>query len=295
MNAVTQHEAGPLMLVEPDEPERRQIAERQPQGPAVPESSPAGMMLALMSKGASLADVSQMMDLQERWEKREAEKAYNAAFAAFTSEKVTVMKRKRVEFTTRDGDTTSYKHAELADVTDAVDGPLGKHGFGYSWKTRQEKDGITVTCTLKHALGHSEQVSLTAPPDNSGKKNAIQQISSTITYLERTTLKLVTGVSEKGEDNDGADAGGGRGEWLENWLKRISQAPNVGELRRLVAEAIAEAKTENDQDAEDRFLVAQANKMALVKPANHKPAATRSEPRHTAAEIDNLSEDDIPH
>jgi hypothetical protein len=291
MNAVTQHEAGPLMLVEPDEPQVR--AELSAPSLTVPERSPAGMMLTLLSKGASLADVSQMMDLQERWEKREAEKAYNAAFAAFTGEKVTVMKRKRVEFTTRDGDTTSYKHAELADVTDAVDGPLGKHGFGYSWKTRQDKEGITVTCTLKHALGHSEQVSLTAPPDTSGKKNAIQQISSTITYLERTTLKLVTGVSEKGEDNDGADAGGGRSEWLANWLDRIAKARDVGDLRSLVDTAIAEAKSENDQDAEDRFLVAKAEKMAKAKVPARTTQQTR--PATTAPTDIDMPASDVPY
>jgi hypothetical protein len=85
---------------------------------------------------------------------------------------------------------------------------LSKHGFSYSWATRQERDGrsivwIEVTCTLKHRLGHSESVTLGGPPDISGNKNPIQQVVSTVTYLERHTLKAITGVSEKGEDDDG--------------------------------------------------------------------------------------------
>lgn len=193
-----------LELIEP-ETTSHALATKPEHAIALPQNSPASMMLAAMAQGASLEQVEKMMDLQDRWERREAEKAYSAAFAAFTSEKVTVTKRKQVSFTTRDGDTTSYKHAELADLTDAVDPALGRHGFSYSWKTRQDKEGITVTCVLKHALGHCEEVHLTAPPDASGKKNAIQQIASTVTYLERHTLKLITGVAEKGDDNDGGE------------------------------------------------------------------------------------------
>jgi hypothetical protein len=44
------------------------------------------------------------------------------------------------------------------------------------------------------------------PPDSSGAKNAIQGRASTVSYLERYTLKAILGVSEQ-EDDD--DAGGG--------------------------------------------------------------------------------------
>lgn len=202
MNAVTKDEAQVLEL-EPQQAARVPVAQ---QTGALAVNSPAAMMLQALSQGASLEQVEKMMDLQERWERNEAEKAFNQALADFKGEAVELLKRKQVSFTTRDGDTTSYKHAELSDVVDAVGPALSKHGFSYRWDVKQEKGEITVTCILKHAKGHSESVTMSAPPDASGKKNAIQQIASATSYLQRYTLKAITGVAEKGQDDDAATA-----------------------------------------------------------------------------------------
>lgn len=181
--------------------------ERRPEpeanSPAVTDNSPAGMMLAAMRQGASLETVEKMMALQERWEANEARKAYNEAMACFKAEAIEIIKRKEVDFTNRTGNRTHYKHAELSDVVTAVGPALSRHGFSWSWSLKQDKAWIEVTCTLKHRLGHSESVSLGAPPDDSGGKNTIQSIVSAKTYLERHTLKAICGVAEKGADNDG--------------------------------------------------------------------------------------------
>ena len=46
-----------------------------------------------------------------------------------------------------------------------------------------------MTCVVSHRLGHSEENTLTAGRDESGNKNNIQAVGSTITYLQRYTLK----------------------------------------------------------------------------------------------------------
>ena len=112
------------------------------------------------------------------------------------------MKRKLVDFPSKGG-RTSYKHAELDDVVQAVGPELSAHGFAWSWKTHQVGRDITVVCKLRHRLGHADTVELTAQPDETGGKNAIQAIISTTTYLQRHTLKQITGVAEAGEDDDG--------------------------------------------------------------------------------------------
>ena len=171
----------------------------QQQG-ALAANSPAAMMMAAMSQGASLEQVEKMMDLQDRWERKEAEKAYNAAFAAFKAEAVRIIKGREVT----DGPLRGRSYAELHDVVDAVTPALSRHGLSASWKlTRDEKDWIEVTCTLKHTSGHSESVSMGGPPDTGGAKNALQARASTKSYLERYTLKAVCGVAEGGDDNDG--------------------------------------------------------------------------------------------
>ncbi len=200
----------------------------------VPANSPMGMMMAAMKQGATLDQVEQMMNLQQRWEEREAEKAFNDALAAFKSEAVEIIKRKAVDFTGKNG-RTHYKHAELSDVVEAVGPALSKHGFSWSWKTHQEKDLIRVTCILKHRQGHTDSVSLEANADQSGSKNNIQAIASTVTYLQRHTLKAITGVSEKGDDDDGQGSANSKisADLRDEWISEVAKAETLERLETI--------------------------------------------------------------
>ena len=51
-------------------------------------------------------------------------------------------------------------------------------------------------------MGHFETTSLTAAGDQSGGKNAIQALGSTISYLERYTILALTGLSTHEMDDD---------------------------------------------------------------------------------------------
>ncbi|WP_284335401.1 ERF family protein [Comamonas sp. NoAH] len=196
MNAKTTYESAALELA----PAAEQNHLPQMQSQSLPINSPAGMMMAAMAQGASLEQIEKMMDLQDRWEQKEAEKAYNAAFAAFKAEAVHIMKGRTVT----DGPLKGKSYAELHDVVDAVTPALSSHGLSASWKlTRDDKDWMEVTCTLKHVSGHSESVSMGGAPDTGGAKNALQARASTKTYLERYTLKAICGVAEGGDDTDG--------------------------------------------------------------------------------------------
>lgn len=171
----------------------------QPAGELAP-NSPIAMMLAARAQGVSMQEFREMMDLHVDWERHEAEKAYNVAFAAFKAEAVRIIKGREVT----DGPLRGRAYAELHDVVDAVTPALSKHGLSASWKlTRDEKDWLEVTCTLKHIRGHSETVSMGGPPDTGGAKNVLQARASTKSYLERYTLKAICGVAEGGDDLDG--------------------------------------------------------------------------------------------
>lgn len=167
------------------------------------DNSPMGVMLSALKQGATLEQVEKMMDLQSRWEKSEAKKAYDTAFAAFKAEAVTIIKGKAVT----DGPLKGKSYAELHDVVNAVTPALSKHGLSSWWRlTRDDKDWMEVTCYLRHVSGHEESVSMGGAPDTGGAKNAIQARASTKTYLERYTLKGITGLSEQNDDNDGNGA-----------------------------------------------------------------------------------------
>lgn len=180
------------------------LIEREPAAlPASQAVTPMSMIQMAVQQGADIEKLQKLMDLQERWEKNEARKAFNGAFAAFKTEAVRVIKNKAVTA----GPLSGKSYAELFSVVDAVTPALSGHGLTASWSiTKDEKDWIEVTCQLKHVLGHSESVSMGGPPDAGGAKSAIQARASTISYLQRYTLKAICGVAERDDDKNGEPA-----------------------------------------------------------------------------------------
>ena len=242
MNAVTTHETLQLVEAAPLDsrpPALQQVSELAP-------TSPAGMMMAMLDRGASLEQIEKMMDLQERHETRQAEKAFNDAMAAFKGDAIAIIKRKHVHFVTQKG-TTNYKHAELSDVIEAVGPALSRLGFSWRWDTEQSNGHMTVTCILRHKLGHSEKCSMSGPYDASGGKNALQAVISTKTYLERHTLKAICGVAEKGEDNDGRGADANEDD-APSWASKAAEATSVDELTKIVREGTQALQAAKDRD-----------------------------------------------
>jgi len=170
-------------------------------------TAPAAQTLLELAigKGADLATLEKLMDLQERHEKNEARKAYTVAMAAFKADPPKIFKDKKVSFTTAKG-KTEYDHATIGNVVGLLSAAMGKHGLSHGWTTTQANGAISVTCTVTHVMGHSESTTLTAAADESGGKNSIQAVASTVSYLERYTLLAITGQATNDMDNDGGGA-----------------------------------------------------------------------------------------
>lgn len=212
--------------------------DRLPVDVAAPDHSPAAMMLTAMGRGASLDDIARMMTMQREWEAHEAKKAYNVAFAEFKAEAVRIVKNKAVDA----GPLNGKRYAELHAVVDALTPALSRHGLSASWKlTKDDKDWLEVTCYLRHVKGHEESVSMGGPPDVGGAKNALQARASTKTYLERYTLKAICGVSEGGDDNDGAGGGAVAADWIAA-LDEATAEDAVMKIKRDGEKALIRAK-----------------------------------------------------
>jgi hypothetical protein len=167
---------------------------------------PSTMIELALTSGADLDKIEKLIELQERWERNEAKKAYHLAMSAFKANPPEILKAVHVSFKSKKtGQLTEYDHPDLADVAEKVSKAMSTHGLHASWSTAQHEGGqIEVTCTITHVLGHSESTSLKASADQSGGKNNIQALGSTISYLERYTLLAKTGLAAKGIDDDGA-------------------------------------------------------------------------------------------
>lgn len=166
-------------------------------------TTPSDLLRLAVEQGADMEKLEKLMALQERWEANQARKAYVEAMAEFKKNSPEIYKDKNVSFT-----GTTYNHATLGGICEVVIASLANHGLSHRWDIVQPPSGmIEVKCIITHMLGHNESTSLEAPPDNSGKKNGIQQIASTVTYLQRYTLLAACGLATKDmPDDDGRGA-----------------------------------------------------------------------------------------
>lgn len=190
-------------------------------------ATPAMLLQIAVERGADLAYVEKLMELQERFEANAARNAHNEAVAGFKSEAVTIMKGKLIT----DGPLKGKRHADLFDVVSAVTPALSKHGLSISWKiTKDDKDWLEVTCFLRHSAGHVESVSMGGAPDTGPGRNAIQARCSVKTYLERYTATAILGLAATDSDDDGAGGGRDGADPLEVWAGRAALAQSLEEL-----------------------------------------------------------------
>lgn len=181
------------------------------------------MVQEAVLRGAPIELVSKLMDLHERFEAGMARKAFYEAKAAFKADAPDI---------TKDMENKQYssKYTSIGNLVNSGNKALGKHGLDAQW-TIEQGEKIKVTCILSHQMGHQEKVSMCAPPDDSGKKNPIQQIKSTVTYLKLATYEAVTGLASKeaNADDDGNAAGGEPEKISEEQLQELlSLADEIG-------------------------------------------------------------------
>jgi len=165
--------------------------------------TPMSMIDRALASGAAPETLEKLLALQERWEANQGRKAFDEAMAAAKAEIPTIRKNRTVDFTSSKG-RTHYKHEDLAEIAATVNPILSKHGLSYRFRTSSGiGEPISVTCIVSHRLGYCEENTLVGPRDDSGNKNAIQQVGSTLTYLQRMTLKAALGLAAS-DDDDGA-------------------------------------------------------------------------------------------
>jgi len=173
----------------------------------LPAIHPGNLLEKAITSGASVEIMERLMDLQERFDKNMARKAYDAAMAGLRVDLPTIVKTKEVGFEGRGGGRTTYRYEDLATVTEQLSPVMAKHGLSFRWRTDSSTvDAVSVTCIVSHVEGHSEETTLAAKLDHSGAKNPIQALGSAVTYLQRYTIKAALGIAAA-DDDDGRSVG----------------------------------------------------------------------------------------
>ena len=211
-----------------------------------PATNPLQMLDRMLVNGAPPETLERMMGLYERWQAAQAKREFDIAMAAAKAELPVIIKSAEVDFTSSKG-RTNYKYETLSAIARAVDPVLAKYGLSYRFRPSSPPDGpISVTCILTHREGHAEETTLSAARDESGNKNSIQAVGSTVVYLQRYTLKAALGLAAAADDDArGASAESSppiSPEDAENIrdMLRAAKCPEASFLRWARAPSIAE-------------------------------------------------------
>lgn len=100
------------------------------------------------------------------------------------------------------------KYALWEDINEAFKPILTAHGFTLSFRTSgTTTETVEVTGILSHREGHEETTVITLPTDQTGSKNAVQALGSSVSYGKRYTAGALLNITSRGEDDDGKAAG----------------------------------------------------------------------------------------
>lgn len=211
----------------------------QPQVINLPVVTAMSMIERAIEKGADVAMIEKLMELQERNERNIGRRAFDQALAAAKAEFGPIAKSGKVN---HGAGKASFEHETLADIERAIGASLARYGLHYRFRTDQS-DRISVTCIIAHKDGHSEEISLAGAPDSSGAKNSIQAVGSTVTYLQRYTLKAALGLAAA-QDDDGKQSEqriGNENINVDQWneLTTLIEKAGIAESIVLAAEKIS--------------------------------------------------------
>jgi hypothetical protein len=181
------------------------------QQPQVPQAVTPDIMLSIaVAKGADLAYIKELMQLQKDWLAQKAEREFFQAFSDFQSLVPELRKtgHAKIQYNKKDGSKgeMSYKHDDIGALKAAIREPLSSSGLSQTWKEWEADGKIYVACVIQHSGGYKQiGEPLSANADSTGSKNDIQAKGSTLTYLRRYTLTGMLGLSSSDDDGHGSE------------------------------------------------------------------------------------------
>lgn len=169
--------------------------------------------------GADLSSVDtdkleKLMQLQERWEDKQADKALAAALAQFQSTAPSTFKGRKSD---------RGQFASLDDIMLAIRASLATNGLSISFDTQTPEAGkLTAVCHVLHKDGGTFSRSVTVPVDSAMRANDTQKMGSAISYAKRYALTAALNLIVSDHDDDANSAG-------ESWITP-DQSADIHEL-----------------------------------------------------------------
>lgn len=142
--------------------------------------------------------LDKMMQLQERWEDRQAARQFNDSLSRFQAECPKIIKDKK--------GAHDIKYAPLDTIMATIQPALSAHGLSVRFSTSWAAEGyLTAVCTVSHGSGHSEASEITIPVDDKMSANSSQRMGSANSYAKRYAMSNALNLAFVEHDNDAAD------------------------------------------------------------------------------------------
>jgi len=162
-------------------------------------------MIAVIARDPNIPieRIAAIIGLQERMEARDAEKQFNAAFAAAMLQMPKVAKRGVKDM----GSKGAIPYATYEDVDAAIRPIETRHGFARCFLTRpSDKPGCVMVLRLTHKAGHSITSERYCRPDPGPGRNDTQAEGSGESYGRRYLTLAIWNIVTVGADDDANSA-----------------------------------------------------------------------------------------
>jgi hypothetical protein len=155
-----------------------------------------------MNPDVDVNKLERMLDMQERILDKQAEQSFQNALAEMQADLPMIERNGEIKV----GDNVRSKYAKFEDINRAVLPVLQKHGFSITFETNMANNHVAVIGVLRHKDGHKESTMLPIPIDQSGAKNAVQAVGSSVSYGKRYVMSALLNINTTDDDDDGQAA-----------------------------------------------------------------------------------------
>jgi hypothetical protein len=207
-----------------------------------------------------------LLAMQERLEKREAERAFTAALVRATRGMPRVKKNGTIDLTRKDGTSGgSIPFARWEDVDAVIRPIMDREGFVLSFDSMPrtgEGGGMRIIATLRHEAGHSITSQLDLPLDTGPGRNNLQAMGSTLAYGKRYCAEMLLNIVREGVDDDGVSGGvklilQPQIAEIEAAMKGLSSERQEGFLRYMGVDQVSDIQTRDFSKAMNALRTAQ--------------------------------------
>lgn len=210
--------------------------------------TPLSLIQQALSINADVDKLEKLMNLQERWERNQARKAFDESMTNFQMD-MPIIKKTKEGGQTKSGQV-AYKYAPLEDIVAQTKDIIAKNGFSYLIKTEfPEPNKVTAICQVRHKQGHMEESVITVPHmTQTGVMSDAQVVAATVTFAKRYAFCNAFGIMTGDDDTDSitSDIMSQLNDLLKDWKFKheyINTVISQINSRKVMEEFIAELPT----------------------------------------------------